>query len=79
MVKSITSSSVLLWSHRLGSAPGIPNKHSVLGFRRVSFSLLSIQCRVLCDAWWTLTSFCRNFELETSTLVTHMHRARGVC
>lgn len=53
MVKSITSSSVLLWSHRLRSGPGIPRKHSILGFPGEAGADPSIKGKgwkhILCD------------------------------
>lgn len=72
MVKSITSSSVLLWRHRLGSGPDVPNKHSILGFPGEAGAdplySAGMEACVVGTAWWTLSSFCRSSGLETSIL-----------
>lgn len=82
MVKSITSSSVLLWSHRLGSGPDVPNKHSILGFPGEAGAdplySAGMEACFVGTAWWTLSSFCRTSGLETSFL-SLMYRAHAVC
>lgn len=55
VVQSITSSSVLLWSLKVGSGPGVPNKHSILGFPGEAGAAPPVQCRdgsLFCGMTW---------------------------